>query len=143
MQNCNTCQEKSFWIILISGETSPADFSTGVGGGGRVPRSRVPPLSALMQPSYNSESTEPIATIANSLVATPFDSAYVIDFISVVRGVVSIGVGTEGAKGAMAPGLYSTHESTATWFKLSAFSDGLLASVTIRYELYHEYNRTT
>ena len=54
-----------------------------------------------MQPSYNSESTEPIATIANSLVATPFD--YVIDFISVVRGVVPIGVGTGGAKGAMAP----------------------------------------
>ena len=36
-------------------------------------------------------------------------------------------------------GLCSTHESTATWLKLSArsaFSDGLLASVTIRYELY-------
>ena len=33
------------------------------------------------------------------------------------------------------PGLCSTHESTATWFKLSAISDRLLASVTIRYEI--------
>ena len=56
--------------------------------------------------------------------------------------VAGFGGGEQLVKGSHA-GLCSTHELTATWFKLSAFSDGLLASVTIRYELYHEYNRTT